>query len=94
MPRGMFKSRTFRRIFKKLPGGTTKLRYEQRKPQVAHCGRCGAQLHGMPRVRAQVLATMPKSQKRPERPFGGVLCSRCLRDMIKIEAREENSQEE
>lgn len=89
MPRGMFKSRTLRRIFKKLPGGNTELRYEQRNPKVAHCGRCGANLHGIPRAKAQDLARMPKTKKRPERPFGGVLCSRCHRDIIKIEARDE-----
>lgn len=88
MPRGMFKSRTLRRIFKRLPSGKTVMRYEQRNPSVAHCARCGAKLHGMPRIRASKLAKATKSQKRPERPYGGVLCSRCQRDMIKVEARE------
>ena len=92
MPRGMFKSRTFRRVFKKLPGGETELRYEQRNPKVAHCGRCGAKLNGIPRAKAQDLARMPKTYKRPERPYGGVLCSACLRDMLKIEARDSDEE--
>jgi ribosomal protein L34E len=25
---------------------------------------------------------MPKTQKRPERPFGGMLCSACMRRKI------------
>ena len=89
MPRGMFKSRTFRRIFKKLPGGSTVLRYFRRKPKVAVCGRCGGKLHGIPRGNAKDIAKLSKSQRRPERPFGGVLCSKCLRDVIRYEAREE-----
>ncbi|MGE0793265.1 MAG: 50S ribosomal protein L34e [Candidatus Woesearchaeota archaeon] len=91
MPRGMFKSRTFRRIFKKLPGGSTVLRYFERKPKVAHCGRCGAELHGIPRMRASEMSKLSKTQRRPERPFGGVLCSKCLKDVLKYEAREEQN---
>ena len=88
MPRGMFKSRTFRRVFKKLPGGTTVMRFLRRKPQGAHCARCGAQLHGIPRKLPKQMKNMAKSKKRPERTYGGVLCSRCLKDTIKMDARE------
>lgn len=84
----MFKSRTLRRIFKRLPGGKTELRYEQRKPSKASCGRCGAELHGVPRENPSALAKLPKSSKRPERAFGGVLCSRCQREIVKYEARD------
>ena len=93
MPRGMFKSRTFRRIFKKTPGGKVSLVYEKRKPSVAHCGRCGAQLHGIPRGNSKDIAKLSKTQRRPERPFGGVLCSKCLKDVLRYEVREENVEE-
>jgi len=89
MPRGMFKSRTFRRIFTKLPGGSTVLRYFRRKPSVAHCGQCGVELKGIPRGNAKDIAKLAKTEKRPERPFGGVLCSKCMRDVIKYETRDE-----
>jgi len=88
MPRGMFKSRTFRRVFTKIPGGTTVMRFLRRKPKGARCARCGADLHGIPRENARKMKNMAKSTKRPERPYGGVLCSRCLRDTIKLDARE------
>ncbi|MFW5976886.1 MAG: 50S ribosomal protein L34e [Candidatus Nanoarchaeia archaeon] len=87
MPRGMYRSRTLRRKDVKTPGGKTVRRYKQRKPHVAHCGRCGAKLQGIPRIRASLFAKLTKSQKRPERPYGGVLCSRCLRDVIKTDTR-------
>ncbi len=94
MPRGMFKSRTFRRIKKKTPGGETKLVYAKRKPSVAHCGRCGAQLQGIPRGTPKDIAKLSKTEKRPERPFGGVLCAKCLRDVMKYEAREGSEEEQ
>jgi len=28
------------------------------------------------------MRNMPKTKKRPERPFGGVLCSKCSREEI------------
>ncbi len=89
MPKGMYKSRTLRRVFTRLPSGKSVLRYKQRKPSAAHCGRCGIGLHGIPRVTPKKLAKFSKSSKRPERPYGGVLCSRCLRDTMKLEARDQ-----
>lgn len=88
MPKGMFKSRTLRRVFKRVPGGSTKIHYRQRKPRQAHCARCGALLAGIPRDRPATLAKLAKTRKRPERPYGGVVCSSCLKDMIKLEQRE------
>lgn len=87
MPRGMFKSRTLRRVFTRTPSGRSKLHHEQRKPKIAHCASCGAKLNAIPRAKASDLARMPKTKKRPERPYGGVLCSKCLRDNIKLESR-------
>jgi large subunit ribosomal protein L34e len=88
MPRGMFKSKTFRRVSKKVPGGRTLLKFLRRNPSIAHCGRCGAILHGIPRGNAEDISKLSKTQKRPERPFGGVLCSKCLKDVLKYEVRE------
>ena len=87
MPRGMYKSRTFRRVSVRTPGGSTTTRYDRRKPSVAHCARCGAKLHGIPRGNPADISKLAKSERRPERLFGGVLCSRCLRDTIKLETR-------
>jgi large subunit ribosomal protein L34e len=88
MPQGMFKSRTLRRVSKRLPGGETVKRYEQRNPKVAHCALTGEQLHGVPRKTPTQLAKLPKTKKRPERPYGGVLGSRASRQIIRDEARE------
>ena len=81
MPRPSRRSRTLRRIYKKVTKGV-KLVYKKRKPKKAHCGNCGSALKGVPRERPYKMRTMPKSQKRPERMFGGVLCSKCSRREI------------
>jgi len=87
MPRGMFKSRTLRRVKKKLPGGKTGLVYLKRKPARAKCSECKKQLMGVPRERPYKMQAMAKTKKRPERPFGGVLCSACMRNNIKESIR-------
>ena len=33
------------------------------------------------------MAKLPKTKKRPERPFGGNLCSDCMRKIMKEKAR-------
>jgi large subunit ribosomal protein L34e len=55
------------------------MHYVKRKPRKQLCGKCGALLNGVPRERPVAMRTMAKTKKRPERPFGGVLCTRCMR---------------
>ncbi len=81
MPRPSRRSRTLRRVFRRITKGV-KLVYEKRKPKSAHCSNCGAVLKGVPRERPYKMKNMPKSQKRPQRMFGGNLCSKCSRREI------------
>ncbi|MBN2567126.1 50S ribosomal protein L34e [Candidatus Woesearchaeota archaeon] len=87
MVSGRHKSRTLRRVAKKTPGGRNVTHYEERKPAAARCAGCGTTLKGVPRERPFRMQTMPKSRKRPERPYGGVLCHACLKKKIVAEAR-------
>ena len=82
MQPGKTKSRSLRRVFKKVISGTN-LFYERRKPKAARCADCGAKLKGVPRLSATKAKNTPKTYKRPERPYGGELCSRCARIRIK-----------
>ncbi|MBI4154224.1 50S ribosomal protein L34e [Candidatus Woesearchaeota archaeon] len=79
MPQPSRRSRTLRRVFVKTPGGVTKLQYRKRKPSKAHCAGCGTQLAGVPHDRRHVMRNLAKTKKRPQRPFGGNLCSACSR---------------
>lgn len=87
MVKGMHKSNSLRQVFRKTPGGETVTHYRPRKPSNAKCAKCGAVLKGTPRARPVEMQNMPKTQKRPERPYGGVLCSSCMRSKIKDQAR-------
>ena len=82
MPAPRLRSRSLRKIFRKVPGGRTNVHYKKRKPKTARCGNCGALLKGVPRAFPFRMRSMAKTKKRPERPFGGVLCSRCMRKTI------------
>ena len=89
MVSGRYKSRTFRRLQVKTPGGRTVTHYKKRKPGKAHCAKCGSELKGVPRERPYKMKNMPRTKKRPERPYGGVLCSKCMREVMKEKARSE-----
>jgi len=82
------RSRSLRRIHVTTPGGTSKISYRKRKPSKAVCTSCGTVLKGVANQRPHKMQNMPKSKKRPERPFGGVLCSKCTRQKIIKQARE------
>jgi large subunit ribosomal protein L34e len=82
MVSGKHKSRTMRKVFVRTPGAKTVVHYRKRKPAKAQCAGCGKELAGVPRERPYKMKTMTKTSKRPQRPFGGVLCSPCSRKEI------------
>lgn len=79
MVQGQKKSRTFARKQYTSPGGVRRVRYTKKNNDSSICGMCGVKLLGVP-VNSDKLS---KSQKRPERPYGGVLCSPCSREFLK-----------
>ena len=81
MPRPMYRSRTFRRILRKATL-LTRLKYKRRKPSKAVCAGCKTTLHGVPRENPLKLKQNPKSQRRPQRIYGGVLCPSCTQRKI------------
>ncbi|HLC89031.1 MAG TPA: 50S ribosomal protein L34e [Candidatus Nanoarchaeia archaeon] len=89
MPAGKHKSGRYRKVFVRTPGGNTTIHYRKRKPKKAICANCKKQLAGVPRELPSKMANMPKTAKRPERPYGGVLCSGCTRELLKQKARGE-----
>jgi large subunit ribosomal protein L34e len=82
MVEGKKRSRTFRRIYVRTPGGRNVIHYVERKKSRPHCSSCGTVLHGVKAVAPRKMHSMPKTEKRPERPYGGVLCSQCMRRSI------------
>ncbi|HLC52517.1 MAG TPA: 50S ribosomal protein L34e [Candidatus Nanoarchaeia archaeon] len=89
MPAGKHKSGRYRKIFVRTPGSKVNVHYRERKPSIAKCGSCKKPLAGIPRERPAIFGKLPKTARRPERPYGGALCSRCTRELIKQKARSE-----
>jgi large subunit ribosomal protein L34e len=83
MPRPALRSRSLRRMRKRTPGGRLVLHYAKKEPGKHVCASCRRPLHGVPRGRKTRISRIPKTKKRPERPYGGNLCSSCMRKAIK-----------
>lgn len=58
-----------------------------RKPKKAKCAKCGKPLPGIPRVIPSVFKKLARTKRKPSRPYGGNLCSKCMREKIKKKAR-------
>ena len=65
----------------------TKTQYNKRNPGQAICPETKQKLHGVPQGRAVDLKRMTKSQRRPDRPYGGVLSGEAMRERFKQQAR-------
>ena len=87
MPAGKHKSGRFRKVFVRTPGSKTVVQHRRRKPGKTKCRDCGKVLAGVPHDLASKTKNLPKTHKRPERPYGGVLCSKCMRVVMKAQAR-------
>ncbi len=87
MPAGKHKSRSLRRIYVRTPGSKTVIHYRQRKPSKAHCTGCYRVLTGVPNLGVAKMRALPKTQKRPERPYGGMYCTVCTRRILQVKAR-------
>ena len=85
MVAGSKKSNTFRKIHVTTPGGNRVIHYKKRKPSHPVCGECGARLLGVARNLPSKISRMSKTEKRPTRPYGGNLCSKCTRVKIKAQ---------
>ncbi|MFA4647085.1 50S ribosomal protein L34e [Pyrococcus kukulkanii] len=82
----MYRSRSWRRKYVRTPGGRVVIHFERRKPKIAHCAICGRPLNGIPRGRPVEMRKLPKTKKRPERPYP-YLCPKCMRRVMKEQIR-------
>jgi len=60
--------------------------YERSYSYLAHCSVCGRPLGGVPKD-LRVIRYGARTEKRPERPHGGTLCSSCLALAYKVALR-------
>ncbi|HYB93229.1 MAG TPA: 50S ribosomal protein L34e [archaeon] len=82
MPKPALRVRNRRHYSTKTPGGRTVTHFYRKIGEVAICTICGRPLHA-PRLSPSSARKLPKTAKRPQRIYGGQICSSCLREMIK-----------
>lgn len=71
----------------RVPGGKSVVHTKRKKPRKHHCGRCGKELHGTPNAPASEIRKLSRTEKVPERPYAGVLCSECLDRLVRYTTR-------
>ena len=77
--------RSKKRYKVKTPGGKNIMHFKKKRPSCATCKKCGAKLN-RPKLSVKELKRLPKTKKRPERPFPE-LCSKCMREHFKDKVR-------
>ncbi|MBN2330640.1 MAG: 50S ribosomal protein L34e [Candidatus Aenigmarchaeota archaeon] len=92
MPRPAQRSRSFRKKPVNTPGGRQTIHYLKKGPCIARCAVCKRPLHGVPSGLPSEMRKLKKTSKRPDRPYGGNMCSACSRETVKSKniARWEN----
>jgi large subunit ribosomal protein L34e len=85
MVAGSKRSGSARRVHKVTPGNKTVLRFKKKKVGQARCQITGAKLAAIPRKKN--MTNMPKSAKRPSRPFAGVLSPVAMKRVLIQRAR-------
>lgn len=81
------RSRSWKRVFKRVPSGVSKLFLKKEKPKIKRCANCKKPLHGVPRLTPIRLKGLSKSEKTNNRAFGGYYCSGCSRNALKNKVR-------
>ncbi len=72
---------------RKSPGGKVSQKYKTKKPAKVLCALCGAKLNAVPNKSTAEMRKLSKTEKRPQRVFGGVLCANCSRLVITEKTR-------
>jgi len=88
MPKPSQRTRSFRKRRVTTPGGKVRIHYTKKQPGIARCAECKKPLHGVPRGLPAEIKKVRKSQKRPERAYGGNLCASCARAKMKAKNME------
>ncbi|MBI1979058.1 MAG: 50S ribosomal protein L34e [Candidatus Aenigmarchaeota archaeon] len=75
------------RVKRRTPSGKILFHQRRERPSHAKCANCKSQLHGISRKIPSEFKKLSASEKGPERPYGGYLCSSCTRELFREKAR-------
>jgi large subunit ribosomal protein L34e len=82
------RGRNLKRRKVKTPGKRLVIHYKEKKHGIPICAICKKPLHGVPHLKSTDMRKLPKTKRRPERPYGGNLCSKCMREFFRKSVRE------
>ena len=74
-------------IQRRTPGNRTVTHTKPKRTGYHECAVCHGLLHGTPRGTVVKIRKMSKSERRPTRPFGGQLCTKCSRNVMSFRAQ-------
>ncbi len=86
MPFPRQRSRSAKHRVRKTPGGKMSIRYKQGRGKKHKCAICPVLLQAVQPV-SKKKKRLSKTEKRPERKFGGVLCGNCVSLLMKEKTR-------
>ena len=72
---------------RRSPSGRPLRLVKPKKPGAVHCALCGKIMQAIPRRSQAQMAKLSKTEKRPERVYGGVLCASCTQQIVKEKTR-------
>ena len=88
MPKPMHRSGSFRKLDRVTPKNRHVIHYKRKEGSFPHCAICTGELNGIPKKNKG----RGRSANTNARLFGGVLCSRCSSNVIKLASRIENGE--
>jgi len=87
MPAPRYRSSSYRKLKRHTPGGRTTIIYKRHAVSPPRCSVCGKTLSGFKRWTYREIRGLSKTKKTVSRPYGGYLCSSCLKNMLKNAVR-------
>ncbi len=69
------------------PSGKAVSKYKTKKPAKATCSICSKKLNAVPNRTPNEMGKLAKTEKRPQRAFGGILCNSCTQQIYKEKTR-------
>jgi len=87
------RTKSLKKVKKKLPSGSTTTHFKHKKAKGARCSSCGAEIHGLPILKPIRYSNLNKSARTINRKYGVELCSKCSREKIKKNVRVKNDAE-
>ena len=82
-----YRSTGSRRRVRRSSTGKQVIIYKNRRAAPAICAICDCKLNAVPRGSVVEMRKLAKTEKRPERVFGGVLCHACTQQIVKEKVR-------